>query len=213
MTDETRPEPMPVDPTALKALTHPLRVEMYDLLADGGPATASHLAARMQESTGTTSYHLRILAQHGFIEEDPERGNKRERWWRVRPGGYSLRATPLLRDTESAADLRLAAGQLWRIYARQLETWYRTAEHWGPDWIDASVSNIVRFEGTPEDMAALREDVMEVLNRHADRLRSRPTPPGSARVASHFHVFPLEEPPERGSPSTTGVPDDEAGPS
>ena len=53
------------------------------LLRGEGPATATTLAARLDLNTGATSYHLRQLAQHGFIEEDSERGNARDRWWRA----------------------------------------------------------------------------------------------------------------------------------
>ena len=38
-------------------------------------------ALTLNLNTGATSYHLRQLAQHGFVAEDAERGNARERWW------------------------------------------------------------------------------------------------------------------------------------
>jgi predicted ArsR family transcriptional regulator len=67
----------------LKALTHPVRVRMLGLLRLEGPATATTLATRLGLNTGATSYHLRQLAQHGFIVEDESRGTGRERWWRA----------------------------------------------------------------------------------------------------------------------------------
>lgn len=67
----------------LKALTHPVRVRMLGMLRIDGPATATSLATRLGLNTGATSYHLRQLAQHGFITDDPERGNARERWWKA----------------------------------------------------------------------------------------------------------------------------------
>jgi DNA-binding transcriptional ArsR family regulator len=70
-------------PGALKALTHPVRLRMLGLLRIEGPSTATQLAQRLGLNSGATSYHLRQLAQHGFIEEDAERGNARERWWRA----------------------------------------------------------------------------------------------------------------------------------
>ena len=68
---------------ALHALAHPLRLRLLGLLRIDGPATASGLAKRVGESSGSTSYHLRQLAVAGFIEEAPELGTKRERWWRA----------------------------------------------------------------------------------------------------------------------------------
>ena len=71
------------DVRAVRALAHPLRLELLDLLRFEGPATATLLAARVGESSGATSYHLRQLARYGYIEESPRRGG-RERWWRYR---------------------------------------------------------------------------------------------------------------------------------
>ena len=70
-------------PAALRALAHPVRLRMLGLLRIEGPATATTLAMRLGLNTGATSYHLRHLAQHGFIVEDAERGNARDRWWRA----------------------------------------------------------------------------------------------------------------------------------
>src|ERR671910_2485991 len=70
-------------PEGLRALSHPVRLRMLGLLRIEGPATATTLATRLGLNTGATSYHLRHLAQHGFIVDDSERGNARDRWWRA----------------------------------------------------------------------------------------------------------------------------------
>lgn len=70
------------DPGALKALGHPLRQRILRQLGTHGPATSTTLSRALGENTGTLSYHLRQLEQHGFIEEIPERSGGRERWWR-----------------------------------------------------------------------------------------------------------------------------------
>src|SRR5687767_2926142 len=104
------PEPEPHEPDdahvvpteALHALAHPLRVRMYDELSSRGPATASELARRFGESTGATSYHLRQLARHGFIEEDPTRGTLRERYWRAKPGKSRFATHHVMRSAPAA---------------------------------------------------------------------------------------------------------------
>ena len=53
------------------------------MLRVDGPSTASALATRLGLNSGATSYHLRQLAQHGFVVDDEGRGNGRERWWRA----------------------------------------------------------------------------------------------------------------------------------
>jgi predicted ArsR family transcriptional regulator len=74
-------------PDALKALSHPVRLRMLGLLRTQGPATATTLALQLGLNTGATSYHLRQLASHGFVEDDAERGNGRDRWWRASAQG------------------------------------------------------------------------------------------------------------------------------
>src|SRR5688500_779793 len=72
-----------LDPTALRVLAHPLRVRLVGQLRAHGPATATILGERLGESSGLTSYHLRVLEQHGFVADAVDHPRKgRERWWR-----------------------------------------------------------------------------------------------------------------------------------
>jgi DNA-binding transcriptional ArsR family regulator len=78
-------------------------VRLLYLLETDGPATASQLGRRIGQSSGVTSYHLRILADLGFVEEDTERGNGRDRWWRTRyrSSAFSFRSPDDPGDPES----------------------------------------------------------------------------------------------------------------
>ena len=67
----------------LKALAHPLRVRVLGLLRTYGPATATTLAGQLELSSAALSYHLRQLERFGFIVEDTERGDQRDRWWKA----------------------------------------------------------------------------------------------------------------------------------
>jgi DNA-binding transcriptional ArsR family regulator len=68
-----------------KAVSHPLRVRMLAHLRSHGPATATELAKVFETDTGSTSYHLRKLAQFGFISEAGEQtgGHHRTRRWQA----------------------------------------------------------------------------------------------------------------------------------
>ncbi|MBM7170294.1 helix-turn-helix transcriptional regulator [Streptomyces sp. G44] len=68
------------DATALKALTHPLRIRLLGLLRAEGPATASELAVTTGESSASTSYHLRVLAKYAFVAEAEQRDGRERRW-------------------------------------------------------------------------------------------------------------------------------------
>ena len=67
-------------PTALRGLVHPIRLRLLELLQQDGPATASGLGREIGQSSGVTSYHLRVLAEHGFVTDDAERGTGRDRY-------------------------------------------------------------------------------------------------------------------------------------
>lgn len=132
--DVSRVEP---DALALRALAHPQRLRMLGLLRIEGPATATRLAERLGLNSGATSYHLRQLARHGFIEEDAGRGSKRDRWWRAR---HEMTNVPLGDAEGEALEAGLAfsqAGLNWKIGQMQLALANHAALP--PDWRKASV--------------------------------------------------------------------------
>ena len=92
--------PRSLDARSLRGLAHPLRVEILSLLSLEGPATSTTLAERLGVRTGTTSWHLQKLAEHGFITEMPERGNQRDRWWRLAAEDWSMDASEFMDDPE-----------------------------------------------------------------------------------------------------------------
>lgn len=106
-------------PTALKALAHPMRLRMLGLLRIEGPATASGLAARLALNSGATSYHLRQLALHGFIEEDRERGSRRDRWWRASHEATSYLADDAEGEALDAGLAFLQAALSWQMQQMQ----------------------------------------------------------------------------------------------
>jgi DNA-binding transcriptional ArsR family regulator len=81
----TTPRRVTGDARRWKALSHPLRQEILGHLGDHEAVTSTTIAQALGQNTGTTSYHLRILADAGVIEEVPERAHGRERWWRIIP--------------------------------------------------------------------------------------------------------------------------------
>jgi DNA-binding transcriptional ArsR family regulator len=91
-----------------KAMSHPLRRQMLRYLTEHEAATATTIAAALGENTGATSYHLRVLAAAGVIEDMPERRHGRERWWRIIP------AEEREPDYESLSPADRAALDAWR---------------------------------------------------------------------------------------------------
>ena len=72
------------DPRALRAVAHPVRLQLVGLLRREGPLTATQAGERLGESPASCSFHLRQLAKYGLVEEDPSAArDKRDRVWKL----------------------------------------------------------------------------------------------------------------------------------
>jgi DNA-binding transcriptional ArsR family regulator len=79
------------DPRAIKALAHPLRLDLLELLATIGPATAAHCGRVLDVPQANCSFHLRQLGKYGFVEDAGPGGDRRERLWRVSDARPTMR--------------------------------------------------------------------------------------------------------------------------
>lgn len=165
-TDETPARPTrAVDARSLRALAHPLRMRILEQLTMDGPATSARLSERLGESTGTISWHLRHLAEHGYIEEEQGRGTKRERWWRA------VREKRVVSTAELATDP--ATREALSVYHRQyLEQQFRrvadalTVPPQG-DWVGAgTLSDWGNVLLTADQLKALNAELLAVIERH-----------------------------------------------
>jgi predicted ArsR family transcriptional regulator len=130
-------------PQQLKALTHPTRLRMLGMLRIDGPATATTLAARLGINTGATSYHLRQLAQHGFVVDDESQGNGRDRWWKAAHRSTMTEVAgaedPDVRETTEAY-LQSVAVVMTELLQRAIEELPLVPKEWGEastfsDWV------------------------------------------------------------------------------
>jgi DNA-binding transcriptional ArsR family regulator len=116
-----------------RALGHPLRRRILDHLGRHGEANSTALAEALGTSTGTTSYHLRRLAELRLVAEVSRRARGRERWWRLHPDGPSADEPPDGRARVHRRTLRLSAGQV-RAFLRDYHALLdRYAQHEPPD--------------------------------------------------------------------------------
>jgi hypothetical protein len=100
------------DPKAIRALAHPLRLDLLELLTATGPATAAHCGRILGHSQANCSFHLRQLAKYGFVEDAGPGRDRRERKWRVpdprptlRIRGAGMELERLVVERETAAIL------------------------------------------------------------------------------------------------------------
>ncbi|MEV3911736.1 MULTISPECIES: ArsR/SmtB family transcription factor [Streptomyces] len=180
-----------LDARSLRGLAHPLRMELLNALRRRGPATASMLAERLGESSGATSYHLRQLAEYGFIADAPEHGKGRERWWKAVDEGLTFDTTefegagPELRGMAEIFLHEVAA-----THARELSHWLHTRERWSQDWIRSTDMSDATLQLTPELGAELVTKMHALINDYRGRVTDED--PGSEQVRIHTHLFPTE---------------------
>jgi DNA-binding transcriptional ArsR family regulator len=184
------------NPERLKGLGHPLRIAILDQLMTNGPATASMLGVRLGESSGATSYHLRQLERHGFIEEDAERGQGRERWWRRQPGRIDVSASELEEDPAALDAAALIMGQFGEARARHLEAFLRRGlPELGLPWLEAaSVTNAIAAM-TVDELRELNEAIINVIEQSVEGFRGRERPSDARTIIVEFNAFPLVDDP------------------
>jgi DNA-binding transcriptional ArsR family regulator len=178
------------DVDELRTLAHPLRQQLLRHLGQHGPATASMLGKALGESSGATSYHLRMLAKHAFIEEVPERARGRERWWRSLAQDLRFpRQAP--QDPEMRAlleqlnQLKLAADQ--QLFASFLATRAELGE-----WADALPYSRGSIRVTLAELHEFFDEYMALLKRY--QRPPQETPEGARHVAARFFAFPVPDP-------------------
>lgn len=181
-----------LDVAALKALAHPLRIRLLEMLSRYGAQTASSLAGRLGESSGSTSYHLRQLARHQLVREVEGRGTARERWWE-RPPGPLVVATPELATSPAT---RTAA----RLVAREFE--YGRAEALAafmnhgvdllePEWSEAAIISTSSLHLTAAQLREVSGRAERYVRALAEEYRNEPGAEGTRPVQLHLNVFPL----------------------
>lgn len=157
-----------IDARSLRGLAHPLRMQILELLELDGPATSTTLSARLNESTGTISWHLRLLAEHGYIEEEVDRGTRRERWWRVPTSPTVLNPTDFRDDPETSGALKIYLQQLVEQYFARVQNY--VAEDWPGEWQHAAeLSDWRSLKLTPTELIALNDELKAVIEKHLEQ--------------------------------------------
>ncbi|WP_103503088.1 MULTISPECIES: helix-turn-helix domain-containing protein [unclassified Streptomyces] len=179
-----------LDAKGLRALAHPHRVRLLGLLRRHGPSTATRLADRLDINSGSASYHLRQLADAGFVAEDQDRGNARERWWVAVHESTRFDDHDLLRQEPEATMAYVQAIEAnYSARLRKSVTEYPTMPR---VWQEVYGLSDIIFRLTPEEGASLRDDIAGIIGRYRlDRPGSEEDlPEGAERVEFISIVLP-----------------------
>lgn len=177
------------DPQALRALAHPVRLRLIGLLRNEGPSTATLLGRRLDESSGTTSYHLRELARYGFVAEEVGRGTGRERWWRAEHRMTSWQVEDFADEGSEVVDE--LHRQMVALRGQHLHAWLEQQSELAPEWDGAADLSDWALRLTAEETRALAGELGEVLDRWSAERAGREPADDSELVRVHLDVLPL----------------------
>ncbi|MEW2522204.1 ArsR/SmtB family transcription factor [Actinacidiphila alni] len=181
------------DPLAIRAMAHPVRLEIHALLGEEGPLTAAEAARRLGISQALASHHLRQLAKYDFVEPAPGKDN-RERPWRVVSTSQTWSRADL--TPERAAAVNVLEQLMAERALDQLAKWQQRRPAEEPRWRDSTGIDHTGIYLTAEELTEVTGQIAALLQRYVDE---RPIddkaarPPGSRHV--HFTQIVTVAPP------------------
>ncbi len=178
------------DPKAIRALAHPLRLDLLQFLGAGGPATAAQCGRVLGASQASCSFHLRQLAKYGFVEDTGPGRDRRERQWRVAHPRLSVRI-----GTGSDGAVRQQIERL--VVEREMQAildYSRRPDGASPEWQHKAGIVTVMAMLSPDDAAAIKEKWIALLAPYTAGAGGRQLQPGQRHVRYFMAATPLPEP-------------------
>jgi DNA-binding transcriptional ArsR family regulator len=176
------------DARTIRALAHPVRLALLQLLVARGPMTATEAGEALGESPASASFHLRTLAKYGYVEEAGA-GPGRRRPWRA------VREQQRIDHQQLAGEAVAAGEELSRVlaaHAEQLyEGWLRRRHAEDPTWRGLSDETNVVLRLDPEEAARLNQELADLLDRWTHAVRDPEPGDGRRSVFLAMRTFPL----------------------
>jgi DNA-binding transcriptional ArsR family regulator len=185
MADETNDLPetpayqQVTDPVRIRALAHPLRLQIFDMLTERNEITATECAELLGESAASCSFHLRMLEKYGFAERAKARG--REKPWRAAARSWDMRPEPgSVGSTRAFQELAvLGLDTEWE----RIRGYFVHIDQETEEWQQASTFTRSTFWATAEELAQLSRDLQDITDRFAGRSADPAKRPEGARYS------------------------------
>jgi hypothetical protein len=171
------------DAMALRALAHPLRWELIDLLFREEAATATRCAQVLGESVASCSYHLGILGKYGYAELVPDQPG-REKPWRLTSPNQDL--SPASDDPESIQAALAASDAFLDHELARTKHRLRGLVHEPAEWQEASRLLGTTTWMTADELHAVSDALVQAARVHADRVSDPSARPPDAREVRVF---------------------------
>jgi hypothetical protein len=187
----------------LRAIAHPLRNRLLVEFFTRQVGTATSLAEAVGEPVNKVSFHLRLLAKYGFIEEAPELARDgRDRWWRL---AYA--------DGIDWDELAVSHSDAVRAQHRQgldhtlsqIRDFFSGAYEQLPAWEQGRFSHDWYLQLTPEEAEAFNREYLQLCSEWRDRVTAKLASgeiEGRESFAIFIFGFPRQPETEHSDPAT-----------
>lgn len=165
------------DPRVMRALAHPMRLALLELMAQQGPVTATQAAELLNDSPGNMSWHLQTLAKYGFVEEAGG-GRGRSRPWRAVNSSWRFNAAN--GDPEQLAAGEALEATLMQRHFENLRVWWSQRRGYSKKWRAAAFSNHSTLYLTAEELERLGEATIELIKPYVARSADKSLRPAGA---------------------------------
>lgn len=181
------------DPKKLRALSHPTRLAIVDLLGLELTATATRCAEVTGESVASCSYHLGMLAKYGFVEP-AEGGEGREKPWKL----VSLRQSFDMEGQDFEGQLAVEALSEVVIdhQAAQQKEYVRRSSREPEEWRRSAGSWSTTTHLTAAELAGITAEYDAICARYRDRIGDPSLRPEGSRPVHLYLTSWLPRPPD-----------------
>jgi DNA-binding transcriptional ArsR family regulator len=163
------------EPATVRALAHPVRLELMAYLVNHSPATASACARAVGDTPSNCSYHLRALAKVGLVAPDGSTDG-RERPWRALVTGFDV-------DDPSVIGLTVQREQ------RLLREHLARRDLIPSPWREAAMHHTYTLRLTADELSDLNARIDALIRPYLAPLRED-APADAAYVHVGYRAFP-----------------------
>ena len=176
------------DPRVLRAMAHPFRLTLLDLVERRGTLTSAEASEATGQSTASCSFHLRQLAKYGYLEPAEARDG-RERPWRRAAAGERVGAAAPADATRVATEVsKVVVDRL----ADEARAWLDAHAELPKRWRDAALLDDELLYLTPTELRRLSRAVTGLLAGYRARTGDASVRPrGANAVRAAALLFPL----------------------
>jgi DNA-binding transcriptional ArsR family regulator len=181
------------DPRAIRALAHPVRLAILELLRLERSANATECARSTGESPQSCSYHLRTLARWGFVRR-LESSDGRETRWGAAARGFRFGGGDEVSPALDAAST-LLTNRVLEHDEQVLKAFMQRSEELEPEWRESAQLVSASVHVTTDELREIDRAVGDLVERYRRRGGERPR--DSRRVHVVFRAVPyVDQPPK-----------------